>query len=331
MAALERPCYSDPRHVRSSAPRRRSRIQSRASRDSIEIEDGTLGKGTKATLSIEKMGAKMGDIKHYRRAVAKLARLTARAVAAALAFVIFERLFINSGDGAGVCMPIVVASLALGLCALLIMPAVLRWHQNLNLPQSDEHAEARMLPVASNRRPDLPPEHPYYSQIDGARKTFLCERGGKSAIAKEREERVRARLYRSHDPRRWRIVPARFGSQFGSHAPDACDADEPDFDLLLYDWQVAETQLAHLQTLDGLAIQSPPLAYTDDNARTGAAEAGKSWYFSIADFESALLTGVLELKFVGAADDLCSARPSSIMIELSGLSPTSIMVCIGES
>jgi hypothetical protein len=46
----------------------------------------------------------------------------------------------------------------------------------------------------------------------------------------------------------------------------------------------------------GLTILHPPVAYSDDLARRAAVLAGYNWYFSIADFDEALLTGTLELK-----------------------------------
>ena len=54
-------------------------------------------------------------------------------------------------------------------------------------------------------------------------------------------------------------------------------------------------------------------------ARRGAEEAGKAYYFSIADFEAALLHGILELKSVEKGEtakftiDLTPKSPSSIV------------------
>ena len=70
------------------------------------------------------------------------------------------------------------------------------------------------------------------------------------------------------------------------------------FDFELYDWRIAEDALDAMAAEGGprLSIQRPPLAYTDHLARVGALEAGKCWYFSIADFELALVDGALKLK-----------------------------------
>merc|ERR1712216_733376 len=62
------------------------------------------------------------------------------------------------------------------------------------------------------------------------------------------------------------------------------------------DWDVAEELLRVLERKNAMRIQTPPLSYTDELARRGASEAGCEWYYSIEDFENALLHGILELK-----------------------------------
>lgn len=165
----------------------------------------------------------------------------------------------------------------------------------------------------------LPPaDHAYYDKIDRARQRFISGRPGSSAITAEREERVRAR-FRSHDPRRWRIQPTRFGSS------------DADFDFCLYDWAVAEKELRMLERKSGLAIQRPPLAYTDAAAKKGAHEAGYDYYFSISDFEAGLLHGSFELKSTVSDEKKITIElsekgertPSTIMGTMSELEPRS--------
>lgn len=68
------------------------------------------------------------------------------------------------------------------------------------------------------------------------------------------------------------------------------------FEAPLRDWSSAELSLAHLEASSGLSVQRPPLAYSEEAARRGAEETGRDWFFSIADFEHALLHGTLEIK-----------------------------------
>ena len=49
----------------------------------------------------------------------------------------------------------------------------------------------------------------------------------------------------------------------------------------------------------GVTIQRPPLGYSDESARRLAQEAGCEWYFSIADFDEALLNGTIAIKHTG--------------------------------
>ena len=67
-----------------------------------------------------------------------------------------------------------------------------------------------------------------------------------------------------------------------------------------------------------MAIQRPPLAYSDDLARRGAQEAGCDWYFSVADFEHALLHGALALKPVSSGDDEVPRRALTINLLSDG-------------
>ena len=69
-------------------------------------------------------------------------------------------------------------------------------------------------PQAHRRPAAAPSDHPYYDEIAVARTLFLQGRSdvlqgrNEHPLAKEREARERAKLYRSHDPRRFRIAPA---------------------------------------------------------------------------------------------------------------------------
>jgi hypothetical protein len=108
-------------------------------------------------------------------------------------------------------------------------------------------------------------------------------------------------------------------------------SDDADFDTPLHDWAAAERVLVRLATSSThvapatrtlgtthshhsppdalelpplgaighttpLAIQAPPLGYSDELARRAALASGKGWYFSVADFDAALLHGLLTLK-----------------------------------
>ena len=70
-----------------------------------------------------------------------------------------------------------------------------------------------------------------------------------------------------------------------------------------YDWGVAERALTRLESTRGVDVQRPPLAYSDEAARAGAEACGRAWYFSVGDFERALLHGTLELRSVDREPD----------------------------
>jgi hypothetical protein len=125
-------------------------------------------------------------------------------------------------------------------------------------------------PPEKRARPVLAPEHPYYKQIDSARQAFLQRQHlgtwtndnntNVNAIAMEREDRLRARLYRSHDPRRWRLVPTSFVAASDDPAPASAAGDKSDdsddastaFDFALNDWSCAEVR-------DALSLCAPLL------------------------------------------------------------------------
>ena len=201
---------------------------------------------------------------------------------------------------------LVVTSLLL----LILCEAARRWLQR------------RQRSLRSHSLPERPPDHAYYEEIDRARELLLTA-NRRSAIASEREERERAR-FRSHDPRRWRIspsyarrrTPVLCAAARASSVPLMCPTahalatrrrfgpgESSTFEHILCDWSVADRKLRQLERSEGMTIQRPPLAYSDDLARRGAQEAGCDWYFSVADFEHALLHGALELKQVRSRDD----------------------------
>ena len=124
-----------------------------------------------------------------------------------------------------------------------------------------------------------PDEHEYYARIDAARashRSAMRQLGEPSVIESElAESALRARL-RSHEPRRWRLSASRF-------------------DYELFSWSSAERQLDHLERTLG-KIQQPPLAFDDETACTAAREGGAEVYFSIEDFENALLEGTLAVR-----------------------------------
>lgn len=170
--------------------------------------------------------------------------------------------------------------------------------------------------AAARARIDLLPlEHPYYAQIDAARHRhlFFGNSAATSALRDDDEARERARL-RSHDPQRWRLAPSSFSSSAGEVPGSRHGAR---FDFELFDWRRAE---AALDTLSGeavgLTIQRPPLAYSESRARRGALEAGRCWYFSIRDFERALLEGEFELKQTDG--------DATVRIDLAGATPVDV-------
>lgn len=71
--------------------------------------------------------------------------------------------------------------------------------------------------------------------------------------------------------------------------------------------------LLTLEARHAFTIQRPPLAYTDELARAAANDCGAGWYFSIADFDMALLEGTLQLKSTTSAErvTLDAAQPSA--------------------
>ena len=80
-----------------------------------------------------------------------------------------------------------------------------------------------------------------------------------------------------------------------------CGDEETDegaqaFDFPLYDWGVAEAKMDDLERKHAYTIQRPPLAYADDLACLGAQQSGCDWYFSTADFDTAIVYGRMELK-----------------------------------
>lgn len=153
--------------------------------------------------------------------------------------------------------------------------------------------------ASSNEHDNDEADHTYYEAIDAARCAHASrQRRGRadvgmnaSVIEGEIEERVRARRFRSHEPSRWRLAAARF-------------------DFPLYPWgdaiegqlQALEGEIGGGATAGGAppraitCIQRPPLAFEDATARAGAVEAGAAAYFSIEDFERAILDGELEVK-----------------------------------
>lgn len=163
----------------------------------------------------------------------------------------------------------------------------------------------RPEPEASPTRV-IPPEHPYYQAIDQTTRRFRSEH-----VINRSEARRRAR-YRSHDPRRWRCVFYEDDEiiddveNIANHldrkrtlsapAAPAAHYPTPDADYPLYDWKLAERAINILEKEHGLHIQHPPLAYSDESARRLSKEAGCSWYFSIADFDEALLNGSVTLR-----------------------------------
>ena len=122
--------------------------------------------------------------------------------------------------------------------------------------------------------------------------------------------------------------------RFLSAAGLSADA-EADFDQTLFDWSIAERVLSELE--DGprmLRIQRPPLAFNDELARAAAKEAGCAWYFSIADFESALLDGIFVLKPTSSGPFSRSNTSTTIKItaeEMARYSPITVDLTKGES
>jgi len=113
--------------------------------------------------------------------------------------------------------------------------------------------------------------HPYYAVIDAARTAHL-KRNGSSVIKWESEELVLRTWPASGDPRRHRIAPHRYD---------------------LYDWSMALEELRRVAAERGIKVQEPPLGYTLSTARDAAKENGNEWYFSVQDFDMAVLTGTL--------------------------------------
>lgn len=215
----------------------------------------------------------------------KMVTMTTRAALAATVFAVCEKVVLAISGASLHSDSKYEAPLAM---AVLIV-CVLRW----GWLHYQQHT-ARRPPISDTAGEELPNDHPYYTAIDRARKRFAntCyDAATTKAIAAEREDRLRAKL-RSHDPRRWRLSPARFG-----------DGEDATFDFDLFEWSAAERVLALLGTQDSPeaggaylgAIQKPPLAYSNELACRAAIATGCTWYFSIFDFESALLDGVLTL------------------------------------
>jgi len=186
-------------------------------------------------------------------------------------------------------------------CVVVLEPA-----RSTRQPQQSRDASIKMPPTLGAV---LGAEHPYYEIIDhAAQKVCVHPNDARS------EARMRARSFRSHHPCRWRIAPAKFapprspsprqGGRFAANdgASDGFSGDEETdegaqaFDFPLYDWGVAEAKMDDLERKHAYTIQRPPLAYADDLACLGAQQSGCDWYFSTADFDTAIVYGRMELK-----------------------------------
>jgi len=158
--------------------------------------------------------------------------------------------------------------------------------------------DASETPDAEPRNPvPLPAEHPYYAAIDRTTIRFRSERAINLS-----EARRRAR-FRSHDPRRWRAHVFHDGQE------DEDDMSLTSPDRAHFDWSVAEHAMSAMETLHGMKIQRPPLAYSDESARRLTKETSCEWYFSISAFDEALLNGIIEIKHVGGEQ--------SVLVDLS--------------
>lgn len=157
-------------------------------------------------------------------------------------------------------------------------------------PTRDDATNTSKETVASAT---LPAEHPYYREIDH---TTRCFRSEEEVYKSEARRRAR---YRSHDPRRWRARI--FGNADGDdegHGEEPAPPEPVAVDYPLFNWADAEREMAQLERIRGLTIQRPPLGYSDESARRLTVEAGCEWYFSIADFDEALLHGTIDIKHV---------------------------------
>ena len=88
------------------------------------------------------------------------------------------------------------------------------------------------------------------------------------------------------------------------------------------------------RTAANAAHPEAALAFNDELARAAAKEAGCAWYFSIADFESALLDGIFVLKPTSSGPFSRSNTSTTIKItaeEMARYSPITVDLTKGES
>ena len=201
------------------ACRRRSRTDSRIDSESrspsTEAEEGEPllpSKGDK--LSKPLLAPRRLDFTiHPRSLLAKawqLAGLTARAAVAATLFALLNFVITFASRS--------LANAAVAITAVLLLVAG-GWFATRTRRQRDpvlpiSPTRSRTSPKLTAAPPPPPSDHPYYDEIAVARTLFLQGRSdvlqgrNEHPLAKEREARERAKLYRSHDPRRFRIAPA---------------------------------------------------------------------------------------------------------------------------
>ena len=188
--------------------------------------------------------------------------------------------------------------------------------------------------LAASPAADIAADHPYYSEIDDARRAFVAHAATRATAATSTSNhahlglashapglashalglishapggpcssrdalRLKASLYVASERE------ARERARHRSHEPcrwrlqPSCFGLGGEHDMAaLYEWGVAQRALSQLETCHGYAIQMPPLGYTENVARRAAEAHACDWFFSTDDFDRALLGGTLELRAV---------------------------------